>query len=483
MDKIGSSAVTTAQFYRAEYLPTEEVVAVKLVDLENATDKDIELYHQEVGLMKQLSHPNVVRCFGSFVNESRLWVVLEYHAHGSIRGLLEHITLSEADLGFVLYSLLNALSYFHESDRIHRAVEGKHILVSKSGDIRLSDFSLSTYLLKDGTRTTAHTVVGRGAWTAPEVHLSSTGYNKECDIWSFGMTAIELARGQAPWENFPIMKIAKLLEDEDLPFDSVKEFSSSFQELIQLCLQKDPEKRPSAKKLMEHKFFHKKKKKPEKWILKLDDIPPLSKRLRDKEAKLAEERLRTTSSAALLPLRPSPNIVPSPGEPGSTATEDPVTISWEFSPEGPTPAKDDEEESAVEQATREDGFSPTPSEVETPAPVPETSATATTAVSVQAARHEIPNNVPVSLHLGETPTHYVVFIRSPPDTTLNLTFEPGTMVISGSVLPLPVVEGVEMKMEVKDDFRFAVPLGDITDVSSTKEGECMVVRLGKLVAQ
>ena len=85
-------------------------------------------------------------------------------------------------------------------------MEGRHVLISKGGDIHLSSFALSTLLVKEGSRRAATTVCGRGAWTAPEVY-SGTGYDWRSDIWSVGMTALEIARGKAPWENYDELKV------------------------------------------------------------------------------------------------------------------------------------------------------------------------------------------------------------------------------------------------------------------------------------
>eukprot|EP01094_Clydonella_sp_ATCC50884_P011256 TRINITY_DN2105_c0_g1_i1.p1 TRINITY_DN2105_c0_g1~~TRINITY_DN2105_c0_g1_i1.p1 ORF type:complete len:525 (-),score=188.38 TRINITY_DN2105_c0_g1_i1:202-1776(-) len=499
IEKIGHSS-EGADIYRAEYVPSETVVAVKFIDMDLLTDSDLASYHREVGVMKGLSHPYVVQYYASFVDETRLWVVMEYHAHGSLRALLPFIKLSENDIGYALACLLSALAYFHETDRIHRAVEAKHLLVSKSGDVRLSDFSMATILLQGGARKEAMTVVGRGAWTAPEVHLSTTGYNSACDIWSVGMTAIELARGQAPWENHNELKIVQLMHDEVLPLQSISDCSSHFQEFVTSCLQIDPEKRPSAKKLLDHKFIKGRKKRSDKWVQKLEELQPLAIRFRDRESKKAEEMQKMASSLTPLPAHPSSGTTtpqqssdPSPGQwefsdSMAMTAEDDGEVEKGFTPTRQSEGGEEQEAKAASQAAhaqKNAGAASVAAQVEAAAEEVEAAEAAVDAASVLATLPVVPiaesNNVPVSISVGESDLHYVVTIRSPADTQLNLTFETGVLIVSGVLPPLPSVQGVRRTLVAAPSaFKFSVPLEkDITEMSNAREGDCLILHLSK----
>lgn len=165
----------------------------------------------------------------------------------------------EVLLASILQEVLQALAYFHEQGQIHRDIKAGNILMDGHGNIYLADFGVSSSLRVGKT---AKTLTGSPCWMAPEVIETGngTGYNFKADIWSFGITAIELAKGVPPLIEHTAMKIIILIKESDPPHLGRDDpFDSSFKDLVNSCLQKDPEKRPTAEMLLKKRFFHRAK--------------------------------------------------------------------------------------------------------------------------------------------------------------------------------------------------------------------------------
>ena len=280
---------------------TDEIVAVKVLDLEEHEPEHLDEIRREAQTMSMLSHPNLVKYYCSFVHESSLWVVMPFLAGGSTLNLMKWSHPSgfeEPVIACIVKAALKALDYFHRNGNIHRDIKAGNILVDADGAVKLADFGVSASCWGSGGRPrTRLTFVGTPCWMAPEVMEQESGYDFHADIWSLGITVLELCHGHAPFSKYPPMKVLLMTLQNPAPTLEEKQadgrhFSRALREFVTLCLQKDPSKRPSASKLLEHKFLKEAKKAD--WLAKtlLDNIPSLGERTRmlaEREARRRKE--------------------------------------------------------------------------------------------------------------------------------------------------------------------------------------------------
>ncbi|MCL7043121.1 hypothetical protein MKW94_017367 [Papaver nudicaule] len=283
----------SATVYRALCIPYNEIVAIKVLDLEKS-NSDMDGIRREVQTMILLDHPNVLRAHCSFTAGRSLWVVMPFMASGSCLHIMKSAYpdgFEELVIATLLREVLKALVYLHAHGHIHRDVKAGNILIDYNGAVKLGDFGVSASLFDSGDRQRSrNTFVGTPCWMAPEVMQQLHGYDFKADIWSFGITALELAHGHAPFSKYPPMKVLLMTLQNAPPgldYERDKRFSKSFKEMVAACLVKDPKKRPTSEKLLKHSFF--KQARSNDYLARaiLDGLSPLGDRfrmLKEKEA-------------------------------------------------------------------------------------------------------------------------------------------------------------------------------------------------------
>ncbi|KAE9584480.1 putative protein kinase STE-STE20-Fray family [Lupinus albus] len=291
----------SASVHRALCIPFHEVIAIKILDFER-DNCDLNNVSREAQTMILVDHPNVLKSHCSFVSDHNLWVVMPFMSGGSCLHILKAAHpdgFEELVIATILREVLKGLEYLHHHGHIHRDVKAGNILIDSRGSIKLGDFGVSACLFDSGDRQrTRNTFVGTPCWMAPEVMEQLHGYNFKADIWSFGITALELAHGHAPFSKFPPMKVLLMTLQNAPPgldYERDRKFSKSFKQMIASCLVKDPTKRPSASKLLKHPFFRQARSNDYIARTLLEGLPALGDRMealkRKEEDMLAQKKM------------------------------------------------------------------------------------------------------------------------------------------------------------------------------------------------
>uniref|UniRef100_A0A8B9K4D5 non-specific serine/threonine protein kinase n=1 Tax=Astyanax mexicanus TaxID=7994 RepID=A0A8B9K4D5_ASTMX len=237
IQRIGSG--TYGDVYKARNVSTGELAAIKVIKLEPG--EDFAVVQQEITMMKDCKHSNIVAYFGSYLRYHKLWICMEYCGGGSLQDIY-HVTgpLMESQIAYVCRETLQGLYYLHSKGKMHR-------------DIKVNSDPITATLAK------RKSFIGTPYWMAPEVAAVERkgGYNHLCDIWAVGITAIELAELQPPMFELHPMRALFLMTKSSFQPPKLKDkvrWSNNFHNFVKLSLTKNPKKRPSAEKLLQHPF-------------------------------------------------------------------------------------------------------------------------------------------------------------------------------------------------------------------------------------
>ncbi|XP_051931856.1 serine/threonine-protein kinase 4-like [Hippocampus zosterae] len=249
LEKLGEGSYGCV--FKAHYRETGEIVAIKQVPVES----DLQEIIKEISIMQQCNSPHVVRYYGSYFKNRDLWIVMEYCGAGSVSDIIRirSKTLSEEEIASILQSTLKGLEYLHFMRKIHRDIKAGNILLNTEGQAKLADFGVAGQLTD--TMAKRNTVIGTPFWMAPEV-IQEIGYNCVADIWSLGITAIEMAEGKPPYADIHPMRAIFMIPTNPPPtFRNPDSWSAQFRDFVSQCLVKNPEHRATATQLLQHAFI------------------------------------------------------------------------------------------------------------------------------------------------------------------------------------------------------------------------------------
>ncbi|XP_043720123.1 mitogen-activated protein kinase kinase kinase 3-like isoform X2 [Telopea speciosissima] len=226
---------------------------VRVISDDQTSKECLKQLNQEIALLSQLSHPNIVQYYGSELGEETLSVYLEYVSGGSIHKLLrEYGAFKEPVIQSYTRQILSGLAYLHGRNTVHRDIKGANILVGPTGEVKLADFGMAKHITSFSSMLSFK---GSPYWMAPEVVMNSSGYSLAVDIWSLGCTILEMATSKPPWSQYEgVAAIFKIGNSKDIP-EIPDHISSDAKGFLRLCLQRDPSARPTAVQLMDHPFL------------------------------------------------------------------------------------------------------------------------------------------------------------------------------------------------------------------------------------
>ena len=247
-DVIGRGSFGTV--YRCVNKITGEDVAIKEIDLDDNDDDLIDIQN-EIDMLRACESKYVVKYYGCCLLGSKLWIVMEYMGGGSVKEIVAVQPIKERYISIIIREVLCALDFLHRGRKIHSDIKAANILLNDRGDVKLADFGVASSL---ESRNKAFSFAGTPFWMAPEV-IKESGYDEKCDIWSLGITAIEIAHGAPPYFELNPQRVIMLIP-QNAPPSLEGNFSAQFKDFVKQCLVKNPEERPSSQQLLLHPFIN-----------------------------------------------------------------------------------------------------------------------------------------------------------------------------------------------------------------------------------
>uniref|UniRef100_A0A4W5QLS5 non-specific serine/threonine protein kinase n=1 Tax=Hucho hucho TaxID=62062 RepID=A0A4W5QLS5_9TELE len=255
---------TYGQVYKGRHVKTGQLAAIKVMDVTGDEEEEIK---GEINMLKKYSHHrNIATYYGAFVKKNppgiddQLWLVMEFCGAGSITDLIKNTkgnSLKEEWTAYICREILRGLTHLHQHKVIHRDIKGQNVLLTENAEVKLVDFGVSAQL--DRTVGKRNTFIGTPYWMAPEVIACDENpeatYDFKSDLWSLGITAIEMAEGAPPLCDMHPMRALFLIPRNPAPRLKSKKWSKKFQSFIESCLVKSHGQRPNTEQLLKHPFI------------------------------------------------------------------------------------------------------------------------------------------------------------------------------------------------------------------------------------
>uniref|UniRef100_A0A8C4YZY5 non-specific serine/threonine protein kinase n=1 Tax=Gadus morhua TaxID=8049 RepID=A0A8C4YZY5_GADMO len=252
---------TYGQVYKGRHVKTGQLAAIKLMDVTGGEEEEIKV---EINMLKKYSHHrNIATYYGAFIKKNppgiddQLWLVMEFCGAGSVTDLIKNTkgsSLKEDWSAYICREILRGLAHLHQHKVIHRDIKGQNVLLTENAEVKLVDFGVSAQL--DRTVGRRNTFIGTPYWMAPEViacdENPAATYDFKSDLWSLGITAIEMAEGAPPLCDMHPMRALFLIPRNPAPKLKSKKWSRKFESFIEMCLVKSHGQRPSTEQLLKH---------------------------------------------------------------------------------------------------------------------------------------------------------------------------------------------------------------------------------------
>jgi len=281
---------TYGQVYKGRHKRTGQLAAIKIMSVTEDEEEEIKL---EINVLRKYSnHVNVARYYGAFIKkmhegqDDQLWLVMEFCGAGSVTDLVKATktkSLKEDWIAYICREVLTGVQHLHQNHVIHRDIKGQNILLTENAEVKLVDFGVSAQL--DRTVGRRNTFIGTPYWMAPEVIVCDeqpdATYDNRCDMWSIGITAIEMAEAQPPLCDMHPMRALFLIPRSEPPrLRSKRSWSKKFRDFVTVCLIKDYLQRPTAEQLLQHDFVRGFKQQERKIRIEIKDFIDRTRRRR-----------------------------------------------------------------------------------------------------------------------------------------------------------------------------------------------------------
>ena len=206
-------------------------------------------------ILKDCNSPYILEYYGSYYKDNQIWLIIEYCDAGSVLDLMKisKNTLNEFEIASIMEKVLRALIFLHDGKKIHRDLKSGNILLNHKGEVKLGDFGVSAQLLNSFSK--KNSKIGTPYWMSPEI-IQQSQHNQSTDIWSLGITCIEMAEGEPPFSNIkPMRAMMNIIKNPPKGLSKPEIWSKEFNDFVAKCLTLNPLKRPNSKDLLNHPFI------------------------------------------------------------------------------------------------------------------------------------------------------------------------------------------------------------------------------------